>query len=115
MSLRDDLRKLTVGSKSEYRTIEMDYQGQTVVFRQASLKDRKNILNKSVENKEVDGVALQVWAIIYLTYDTEGNRIFDESDVDALMEKPAGSFVDTFSEQALKLLGNMEEGEAEQG
>lgn len=115
MSLKDNIRKATVGSKSEYKTIEIDYKGETVVFRQASLKDRKNILNKSVENKEVDGVALQVWAIIYLTYDAEGNRVFDETDVDALMEKPAGSFVDTFAEHALKLLGNMEEEEAANG
>lgn len=113
MSLKDDLRKLTVGSKSEYKTIEIDFQGQTVVFRQASLRDRKNIIGKSVENKEVDGVALQVWAIIFLTYDAEGNLVFDETDFDALMEKPAGSFVDTFAEHAMKLLGNMEEAEVE--
>lgn len=113
MSLKDNLRKLTVGSKNEYKTIEIDYKGETVVFKQPSLKQRKTLINKSLDNKEVDGVALQVWSIIYLTYDTEGNRVFDDTDFDSLMEKPAGSFVDTFGESALKLLGNMEEDEAE--
>ena len=112
MSLKDSIRKSTVGSKSEYKTIEMDFEGNTIVFRQASLRDRKEIIGRSVEDKEVDGVALQVWAVIYLTHDAEGNRVFDEADFDSLMEKPAGSFVDDFSEKALKLLGNMGEEEA---
>lgn len=113
MSLRDELRKITVGSKSDYKTIEIEYQGETVVFKQPSLKQRKEIIEKSVVNREVDGVAMQVWSVIYLTHDADGNRVFDESDYDALMNKPAGSFVDKFSEHALKLLGNAEEEEVE--
>lgn len=113
MSLKDNLRNLTVGSKSEYKTIEIDYQGETVVFKQPSLRQRKDIINKSIgDNKEVDGVSLQVWALIALSHDAEGNKVFDEADYEALMEKPAGSFVDIFGENALKLLGNMEEDEA---
>ena len=108
MSLRDDLRKLTVGSKSEYRTTEIDYRGQKVVFKQPSLKLRKEILNRSVVDKEIDGVSVQVWSVIYLTQDAEGNRLFDDADYESFMEKPAGGFVDTFSEHAMALLGNDE-------
>lgn len=115
MSLKDDLRKLTVGSKSEYKTIQIDFKGSVVVFKQPSLRQRKDIITKSVgEDREIDGVSMQVWSVIYLTHDSEGNRVFDETDYDSLMEKPAGSFVDTFAESAMKLLGNMEEDEAEQ-
>ena len=108
MSLKDNLRQLTVGRKNEFKTIEMDYEGEVVVFKQPSLKLRKSIVEKSFVNDKVDGISLQVWSVIYLTYDAEGNRVFDEADFEALMEKPAGSFVDVFAEQATKLLGNGE-------
>lgn len=106
MSLKDAIRKATVGSKAEYKTTEIEFEGQKVVFRQPSLKQRKDLIEKSVVNKEIDGVSMQVWSVIYLTYDEQGNRVFDEADYDALMNKPAGGFVDLFSEHALKLLGN---------
>jgi len=111
MSLKDDIRKLTVGSKTEYKTTEITFEGQKVMFKQPSLRQRKDLIEKSVVNKEIDGVAMQVWAVIFLTHDSEGNRVFDEADYDSLMNKPAGSFVDTFSEHALKLLGNPDEEE----
>lgn len=108
MSLRDNLRKITVGSKNEYKTLEMDYEGEKVVFKQPSLRQRKDLIERSVINKEVDGVALQAWSVIYLTYDTEGNRVFDDADFDTFMNKPSGSFVDVFAEKAMSLLGNTE-------
>lgn len=113
MSIRDSIRSKTVGSKSEYRTIEMQYEGETIVFKQPSLRQRKQLVDRSIVNKEVDGVLMQVWAVIMLTYDAEGNQVFDESDFDSLMNKPAGSFVDEFSDKALSLLGNAEEEEPE--
>ena len=110
MSLKNDLRSLTVGAKSEYRTIEIDYKGSKVVFKQPSLKQRKEIITKSIDKDgNVDGVAMQVYSVIHLTHDSEGNKVFDEADYDALMEKPAGSFVDTFAESAMSLLGKPDE------
>jgi len=109
------LRDLTIGSKSEYKTIEIDYKGEKVVFRQPSLRQRKDIITKSVgDDKEIDGVAMQVWSVIELTHDADGKRVFTPEDFDSLMEKPAGSFVDTFAESAMKLLGNMGEDEVEE-
>lgn len=113
MSIRDSIRGKTVGSKSEYRTIEHKFDGETVVFKQPSLRQRKQLIDKSVVGKEVDGVTMQVWAVIMLTYDVDGNQVFDDSDFDALMNKPAGSFVDEFSDKALSLLGNAEKEEEE--
>lgn len=109
------LRDLTIGSKSEYKTIEIDYKGEKVVFKQPSLRQRKDIITKSVgADREIDGVAMQVWSVIYLTHGDDGKPVFTSEDYDSLMEKPAGSFVDTFAEHAMKLLGNMEEDEVEE-
>lgn len=105
-SLKDSIRNLTVGRKAEYRTIEIDYEGQKVVFKQPSQKVRRELFEKSTNGEKVDLVALQVWTVIALTHDSDGNKVFDDTDFDAIMNQPAGGFVDTFSEKALELLGN---------
>lgn len=107
--MKDSIRKLTLGKKTEFRTVEFDYEGTKVVFRQPSLGDRKKLVAKATTNGELDSVAFQVWTVIYLTYDEEGNRVFDETDFDSMMEQPAGGFVDKFAEQAVGLLGNSQE------
>lgn len=109
MSLKDDIRKITVGSKIEYKTKEFDYNGHKVVFKQPTQKTRRDIIEKSTnDNGNIDSVSLQVWSVIYLTYDEEGNKVFSDADFDVFMQQPSGSFVDKFAEEAMDLLGNQE-------
>lgn len=107
--MKDSIRKLTLGKKSEFKTVEHDHEGEKVVFKQPSLGDRSKLVRKSMVNGELDPVQFQIWSVIYLTYDQDGNKVFDETDYDSLLAQPAGSFVDTFAEKATELLGNSKE------
>ena len=114
MSLKESIRELTVGSKIDYKSVEMDYNGETVVFKQPAQKVRRDIIEKSTkEDGNIDTVSLQVWTVIYLTYDQEGNRVFSEADYDVFMNQPVGSFVDKFAEKAMSLLGNPDDQDGE--
>lgn len=105
-SLKDTIRNLTVGKKVDYKTVEMEYEGYKVVFKQPSQKIRRELFEKATKGEKVDLVALQVWTVIALTYDTEGNKVFDDADFDTIMNQPAGGFIDLFAEKAIELLGN---------
>lgn len=104
--LKDTIRSLTVGKAAQYKTVEIDYEGSKVVFKQPSQKVRRDIFEKSTNGDKADLVALQVWTVIYLTYDADGNKVFDDSDFDSIMNQPSGGFVELFAEKALELLGN---------
>lgn len=110
MSLKDNIREITVGSKINYKTKEFDYEGNKVIFKQPTQKTRRDIIEKSTnDNGNIDSVSLQVWTVIYLTYDEEGNKVFSEADYDVFMNQPVGSFIDKFADQAMDLLGNQED------
>lgn len=107
-NLKNAIRELTVGRNIPYKTTEIEYQGQKVIFKQPSQKVRRELFEKASKGDKVDLVALQVWTVIALTYDEEGNKVFDEADFDVIMEQPAGGFIEVFAEKAVELLGNGE-------
>ena len=115
MSLKDTIRQATIGVKAEYKTKEITYNGEKVVFKQPSQKVRRDIIEKSTKpDGNIDSVALQSWCVIYLTYDEKDQKVFSEGDFDTLMENPVGSFVDKFAEVAIELMGNPEEKDGEE-
>lgn len=118
MSLKNKLRELTIGASKKFRTKELKYEGETFVFKQLSYAARKDLINRSKDEKgELDNTKFQINSIIFTTYDEKGDLVFDHADFESLMAMPAGGFVDSFSEVALSLLGPEadEEGKAEGG
>ncbi len=108
--LRDALRAATIGKAVECKKKEFEYEGSTVVFHQPSNKVRQDIINRSASGDKLNTVSFSVWVVIYLTYDVDGVRVFEDADYDSFMALPSGSFIDVFAAEAMKLLGN---GEAE--
>ena len=111
LKLKDVLRKATVGSNKVFKKSVMDFDGNSVEFRSVTVRDRDNIRNKATDKDgNIQMAAFQIWAIIFMTYVPESDeRVFEEADFESLMSQPAGSFVDKFAEEALKLLGTGDE------
>lgn len=104
MSIKN-IRNLTIGKKAEFKTKEIIYEGETITFKQPSLKERRDIIDASSNGDKLDTVSLQINSVITLTYDVEGNQVFSREDYDVLLSQPSGGFLDKFSEECLKLLG----------
>lgn len=116
MGIRSAIRKATIDGKVEYKTKTFAYEGEEVVFKQPSQKVRQEIISKSVNDKDrIDPVLFNVYSVIYLTYDSEGEKVFSEADVDGFLNYPAGGFIDKFAEEATKLMGNMEPVDSQEG
>lgn len=117
LSLRERLRAKTIEAAKNFRSEEVEYEGEKFIVRQPSVAQRSDILKKAKAQTEkqeevverMDLAELQVWATIHCVYTPEGERVFDDSDADALRNEPAGGFVDTFSEVALQLMNMAEE------
>lgn len=78
----------------------------TVQVRQPNVKERNKIimLCKDKDGK-LDEMEFIIQAAIKFTYDPEsGERLYSERDYGALVESPAGDFLDQFGEEAIKLL-----------
>lgn len=102
-----DIRKLTADAKVEFKTKTYDYNGTTVVFKQPSQGQREEIIELSTkEDGRLSPVDFNIWAVIELTYDEEGNKVFGKADYDSFRNKPSGGFIEEFAEQALELMGN---------
>lgn len=111
-----DLRQFLIGSGIEYKTIPYEYNGQTFYFKQPSQRLRSTIFEQSTKvgndgKEKVDGIALQVNAVIYTLCDKDGGFIFTSHDFDRLMDEPAGGFIDAFAKEAIKVMGVEEEAE----
>jgi len=112
LSTRDQLRSKTLGKKKGFQSKKVEFDGDEYEVRQPSIKRRKEILNSVTdENGNVDGGDLVVWAAIYCTFPPgENEPLFDETDYEAFMEQPTGSFVDDFGQAALELMNVSGEG-----
>lgn len=111
-SLKDVLRKVTVGAAKKFKKVKFEYEGNTFEFRSLTVRERDEIREKATDGKgNIQGAVFQVWAIIYMTYvpDTD-EKVFEEGDYESLMSQPAGGFVDALASEALKLLGGDDEG-----
>lgn len=107
--MRDALRAATLGAGKQFSK-ELVTIGEAVFeVRQPTISARSAILKaakaQSGDSDRLDVGALQVEAVLRCVFDPEnGQRVFEEADRAALFEQPAGSFVDTLAEVALRLL-----------
>jgi len=118
MSLKDSIRKSTVGAKQTFRTSEIEWEGSKVGFKQLTQREKRELFQRC--GKDADGnydtVDLQIWATIYMTVDPEtGEKVFTPEDYDLLNDQPSGSFVEAFSSAALKLLGGDDPKKSQEG
>jgi hypothetical protein len=105
-SIRDKIRAATIGKKSQFRTKIFNYEGIEVEFKAPNLKDRKTLLNRAKgDNGDLDMINFIVWSVILNTYIPGTNeRVFDESDYDAMMNQGTGSFVDQFGQEVAEIM-----------
>lgn len=112
LSIKDALRKVTIGAKKQFKKTTFEYEGNVFEFRSPTVRERDEIRAKATDKDgNIQGAAFQVWSIIQMTYvpDTD-EKVFGAEDYDALMNQPAGGFVDALATEALKLLGGEDEG-----
>ena len=109
-----DIRNALIGSKPEFKSEQVEVGGQKIEIRQLTVGDRNGLLEKCKNDKGVDGLKLQVYAVIMTAHDPEsGEKIFSPSDFDSLVAQPSGGFVDTVSNVAFRVLGISGEEETE--
>ena len=118
MSVRDELRKATLGTKVEFRKKVVNYNGMDFEIRQPSVKARSELFKRCTDDKgKVDLMNFLTWSVIFNTYvpddakDADGNPspdagklVYEEGDYATLVEKPAGGFMDQFGEIASELM-----------
>ena len=109
-SLRDQIRGVTVGAAVKFKSKTLNYKGFDVEFRQPTVKARRDLFDKSANDKGgVDILDFLVWGVIFNTYvpDTD-ELVFEDSDYASLVSKPTGGFMDLFGAEVSALL-NVEE------
>lgn len=105
-SLRDRIRGKTLGNKEQFRTREVEVNGETVVVKQPSVGERLELFDDiRDENGNLDHTRLLTWGVIRLVYvPGEDARVFDDADYDELLEHPTNTWVDTLGETVLEVL-----------
>ena len=103
---RDKLRGKLLGSKKDFKTKTIEWEGDFFEFRQPTMKLRSKIYAKSKHDSDsVEVFEFMVWSVIYTLYVPGTNDlVFEESDYEALMENPVGGFMDEFSETASQVM-----------
>lgn len=112
MSLKNDIRNATIGAKDQFKTKEFDYEGTVVKFKQLSLRQRNGLIKKATgPDGELDNTLFSVYCVIEMTVDEKGDQVFSNADKDALLDSPAGGFVDTFTSEAISVMDSGKEGD----
>jgi len=108
-NLRDQLRQKTLGKKSAPTLVEVD--GVEYELRPLTVRARGDILRRAglIEaqtkgGKSTDVAKLQVLAVIAIVHVPGGERVFDDADLEMLLDEEAGSVVDRLGEHAIRLL-----------
>lgn len=102
------LRDAVLGKAPVFKTKEVVADGNTFVIRQLTVKARKELLGKCTKDGNIDPQEFFVWGAIYCTYDTEGNKVFEPADYEALLEQPSGGFLDTLGAESVKMVSGDE-------
>lgn len=110
MSDLKSIRAALLGAKVEFASKEVTVCGIKVEVRQPSVKSRRDLFKRATIDGVMDSSEFMVWAVIYNTYvpNTE-ERVFEDTDYEALVERPVGGFMDQISESAAEMM-NVEEG-----
>lgn len=104
-----DLRSKLLG-KSNFKTEEVEYEGDKFLVKEMSLKTRRKLIKKCMDKEgHLDGTLFQIYSIIYCVTDTKNKPVFEDTDAEALEEMPANSsFISVFSDAIAKLVGTEE-------
>ncbi|MCK5604287.1 hypothetical protein KAR91_20530 [Candidatus Pacearchaeota archaeon] len=111
-TLRDQIRAATLGEKSEFKNEIVTYNGVKVELRQPTVKVRKDLMDKSMnEDGKINVLMFMTYGVIYNTYIPDTNElVYEETDFDAMMDKPVGCFLDSFGEKISNLLNIEDDG-----
>jgi len=106
MSTRKSVRDALLGKSPEFKKEVVDYSGIQVEIRQPSLKSRQAIMKRAQDKEgKTDIFEFLVWAVIENTYLVGSEeKIFEDTDYDTLVVRPAGGFMDKFGEVAAALM-----------
>jgi len=126
--LRNKIRSNTLGKTSKFASKLMMIGDVEVEIRQPSVGTRSILMKKSRDTKSseinadvsaadvldsIDYGKMQVLSVIYCTFvPNTDERVFDEQDYKALINQPAGGFVDDISAIAMELMNAEPEAEA---
>ena len=95
MSDRNSLRAKLLKSPS-YRKAEIDLDGEKVYIREPSVGESRTLAQKcKLKDGEIDQLEYALRAVLALTCDADGNRVFDDADYDALAAQPVADGVIT--------------------
>ena len=101
--MRDELRKSILNQKAQDRLVELS-TGQKVLLKAPSLKSRGQII-KFADGDKADMAMAQIQAVIACCFDPETKeQLFDQSDVEVLLNMPSNSVIDELSKAASELL-----------
>lgn len=127
--IRSKIRSNTIGKASKFASEVIEINGEEIEVRQPSVKTRSILMKKSRETtsnkvevgdvsaedvlQSIDYGKMQVLSVIYCTFvPGTDERVFSEEDYDALINQPAGGFVDDISTVAMDLMNAKPEEEA---
>lgn len=99
-STRDKLRGATLGRKGQFKTEQVEVNGETFMVKQPSVAERKELFDAvRDDNGNYDLHEALIWSVIKLVYTPDGDeRVFDEADYEAMMSEPTGGWVDQLAE-----------------
>lgn len=111
---RDKIRKNTLGAPTKFRSENVDLNGSIIEVRQLNLQDRALYLTSAIdpETNATDIMKMQVNAIILSCYvPGTDERVYDDTDYDAISQDVSGGFADKLWE-TIQTLGNITVDEA---
>lgn len=102
---RKTVRDALLGAKVEFKKEVVKYNGVEVEIRQPSYEARKEVMDRAKEDGGINPLLFLVWAVIENTYlKGTDEKIFEDTDYDALVSRPVGGFMDKFGEVAATLM-----------
>lgn len=109
MTTRKQTRDALLGAKEEFKAEVVEFNGVKVEIRQPSYKARREIMKRARDGDNIDPFEFLVWAVIENTYVESGDeKVFEDTDYEALVSRPVGGFIDKFGEKASELM-NLEQ------
>jgi hypothetical protein len=87
MALKDDLFALSLATK----VVDIPELQKSLIVKELTGRDRDKInkLAKKADD-EIDSDKFSYLLVLYCTYDIEGNRVFEDADLDKLTDLPGG-------------------------
>jgi hypothetical protein len=95
--LRDKIRSIALGSKKNFKTKTVKFNGVEIEVKQLTLGERSEYTMSCIDNKtqQADVLKLQVYAIIKSCYvPNTDTKIFEDTDYEMLCNDVTGGLAD---------------------